>query len=146
MLYDHAYSSSPNDIEHKLQETKQKLQDAKKELKGLKKKLKRRNDIITKFLKTVKDQDIISQGQLDLLQLNFGEKTFTLIENELHAQGRDKHNLRFSNLLSLYIFTVLRHMSSCGNFWIFLTQITICKWGSSINCQPRFLSEVIITI
>ena len=39
---------------------------------------------------------MINQGQLELLKLNFGSNTFTLIENKLKSMKKDKNGHMFS--------------------------------------------------
>ena len=145
ILKEHQYSSSKL-IEDQLKKTKQKLDEAKQELKGLKQKVKRRNKKISQLLQDVKDRDMLRQEQLDLLKMNFSEKTFTLIENELNAQETDSHALRYSDQLKQFAVTMHFYSPQAYEFlrsYLHLPhQATIRKWSSSMNCEPGFLSEV----
>ena len=143
---EHGYSAAPPTIEH-VEELKQQLQDVRKELKNVKQKVKRRESNINKLLETIKDQNLINQGQLDLLRLNFWENTFILIENKLKSHNVDKHGHCYSN--DVKELAVTMHFYS-PQAYDFLQQYlhlphpsTICAWSASLNCQPGFLSEVI---
>lgn len=146
-MKDHDYCTSPDVVETKLKQTQQKLEQARKELKGLKQKVKRRDATISKLLENVRDLNLINQGQLDLLKLNFGEKTFTLIDNELKAKDVDKHGFRYSDQLKQFAVTLHFYSAQAYEFlreYLHLPHpATIRKWSSSINCQPGFLTEVI---
>ena len=93
---EHCYSVLSLSVEEKLESTKQQLPDVCKELKNVKQKVKRRDAKISSLLQDVKDQNLINHGQLDLLKLNFGDNTFSLIEIELKAQDVNKHGHRYS--------------------------------------------------
>ena len=144
---DHNYPASSITIEKKLVVTRQQLQDARKKLKVVKQKVKRKDIRIAHLLQQVKDQNLINQGQLDLLKLNFGENTLTLIENEIKASECDKHGHRYSE--DLKQFAVTLHFYS-PQAYEFLRQYlhlphpsTIRKWSASLDCQPGFLMDVI---
>jgi hypothetical protein len=146
---EHNYASarSPAAVEEELKQTKQKLEDARKELKGLKQKVKRKEAKIASLLEVVKEKNMLNQGQLDLLKLNFGEQTFTLIENELNTLDKDKHGLRYSEQLKQFAVTLHFYSAQAYDFLReYLTlphPATIRKWAASIDCHPGFMTEVI---
>jgi hypothetical protein len=90
---------------------------------------------------------LINQGQLELLKLNFGENTYTLIENELKAADVDKHGHRYSDELKQFAVTLHFYSAQAYDFlrqYLHLPHpSTIRKWSASLNCQPGFLTEVI---
>ena len=147
---DHNYCASSSSIkilERKLVVTKQQLQDARKKLKVVKQKVKRQDIRISNLLQQVKDQNLISQGQLDLLKLNFGENTIALIENEVKASEATKHGHRYSEDLKQFAVTLHFYSPQAYEFlrqYIHLPHpSTIRKWSASLNCQPGFLMDVI---
>ena len=93
------YATSLSSVHGKLKETTKKLQEARKELKVAKQKVKRQSKRITSLLEELKKKHIINQWQFELLKVNFGENTLTLIDTELKSLEKDKHGHRFSEQL-----------------------------------------------
>ena len=112
-----------------------------------KQKVKRQSKIISSLLEEVKKKHMINQGQLELLKLNFGENTLTLIDNELKSSEKDKHGHRFSEQLKQFAVTLHFYSAQAYEFvrqYLHLPHpSTIRKWSASLNCQPGFLTEVI---
>ena len=127
--------------------TKEQLQEARKKLKVVKQKKKRQDVQIAKLLQEVKDKNMINNGQLQLLKMNFGENTLTLIENELKASKSDKRGHRYSDDLKQFAVTLHFYSAQAYEFlreYLHLPHpSTIRQWSASLNCQPGFLSEVI---
>ena len=144
---DHNYSTTSTSVEKKLKVTKEQLQEARKNLKVVKQKVKRQVVQIAKLLQEVKDKNMINNGQLQLLKMNFGENTLTLIENELKASKSEKRGHRYSDDLKQFAVTLHFYSAQAYEFlreYLHLPHpSTIRQWSASLNCQPGFLSEVI---
>lgn len=144
---EHMYASSLSSVSGKLIKTTGKLQEVREELRVAKQKVKRQSKRISSLLDAVKDQNMINQGQLELLKLNFGKNTFTLIENELRAMEKNKHGHRFSEEIKQFAVTLHFYSAQAYEFvrqYLHLPHpSTIRKWSASLSCEPGFLTEVI---
>ena len=89
---------------------------------------------------------MINQGQLELLKLNFGENTLTLIDNELKSSEKDKHGHRFSEQLKQFAVALHFYSAQAYEFVRQYLQLphpsTNRKWSTSLNCQPGFLDFI----
>ncbi|XP_071790254.1 THAP domain-containing protein 1-like [Asterias amurensis] len=103
---EHMYALSLSSVSGKLIETTSKLQEVRKELKVAKQKVRRQSKKISSLLEAVKDKNMINQGQLELLKLDFGPNTFTLIENELKSMEKEKRGHRFSEEIKQFALTL----------------------------------------
>jgi septal ring factor EnvC (AmiA/AmiB activator) len=140
-------------IEQHLQKTQEALAKANSDLKHQRKRvqamsrvLKRRNNKIASLLNELEERHIISQSQRDLLKMNFGAETFTIIENELKLKNKAAKSARYSE--ELKSFAVSLHFYSaqayeCVRTYLHLSHPSrIRQWAQSINCNPGSVGSI----
>ena len=141
----HSYASKIT-LETKLKQSEARISHLKKRVKRAKQNVYRRNLRIQNLLQTLKKQKLVSDEQHDLLENNFSSVAKELFNDQLR-NSKGSHGNRYSIATKQFAVTLHYYSPKAYNFVRRVMHLPhekhICKWNSSVNCEPGFLSDVI---
>ena len=94
-------------------------------------------------MKTLKDKQLVSSQQHNLLDHNFGDVSMCLFENKLeNSQFKDHHSYCY-NLETKHLVMTLHYYSPeayefVHNVFFLPHSSTILSWAASVDCEYRF--------
>ena len=144
---DHAYTSDS----HKPAETSKEISTLRNEMRILKQKLKRWDLKITNMehlLKTLKEKQLVSDENHRLLDHNFGgTMAQEIFRNQVkNTAATSKNAMRYTNELKSFAVTLHYYSLKAYDFIRKILALpdpaNIRAWGSSVQCEPGFLIEI----
>ena len=141
---DHSYASTTDNTHSEVKQLKKTVKIIKQKVQQQKKK----NENMEELMKSLKDKQLVSSLQHNLLNHNFGAVSKCLFENQMeNSQLKDKHSYCYNLETKQFAMTLHYYSPKAYEFVhnvFFLPPSSIIRsWAESVDCEPGFFCDVI---